>query len=1385
MKRKITFLLSALFALTLITQPVKVMGQERAITMGSGYTVINTVLTSVSNNDLVVWGTSNTSLGYEISSNKLACNSTSSNWIVFKVIEGTNGFYLQNTDDNKYVYSSAAKKIEFHATSKTLFTIVDKGSDHTNILYGANVSGNTTTNIGYYTYNNDASGIRPYASNAYTDAHLYKVIPPHTLNYSATNGSIAGVNSTTSATVNTGASLAYGTVVNLTATPNQGYEFVSWSDGGTNTLSNINGNHATFTMGEANVTITATFTQASSDPTITATPASLTDFSCVQNSGNASASQSFAVSGANLDANITVSIAANSDFEMSAQDGENWSSTTSITLNKDGNNAVAETNIYVRMKASTTYGDKSGSISITSTNATDKSVSLSGNVIQAKTINWHHGADGTSTATTNTYVGATLAEFPTAATVNGWTFIGWAASYTSGYPVTVTAPLTVTAGMGDFYAVYRHGNNVIYQLTTSTSDLSAGTRYMMGYYSSGYLLMTTNFGGTSAVSLDANNKYTYTTGTQWTLGGSNNAWTFTDANGKLLSSQSTTGNSASLKLETTATDYSYWSISYDDASPKHSKIQNNGNVSNNSKNLKVSYYNSTFNCFDNAVVYLFKEVTEYSKTPTIELCYVTYDANGATEGDVPTDGTGYNPSASVTILGNTGSLAKTGHTWSGWCLNEAGTGTVYGPTYTATYPIPANTTFYAKWNINSYTYTLNDSDEHVVAGLEVGGESYTASTIPYNTEVEVVVDTDDGYGYTISVKDGDDNDVTLTNNTFNMPASTVTITVTSRLLMKYVLVTSDNQLIAGKHYVIASGTSGNSVEGMGYQKSNNRDAVDVEFDNGKLVENDFLWDFVLGGDATNGWTFYDKYTDGEGFLRAPTSNNNYLTLNTTPANYAKWSISIASYSDGYKASVVAKSGNRKNMRYNSSSSLFACYEKSTDQSDIYLFVKDDDTDYEIYSASPITGTHALTSLFVKGKLTIKNNAVITVSGEVTNSTAKADSLIIEDGGQLITSSTGVKATIKKDIAQAANGQITNWYLISSPVGTVSTDVVAVNDINLYAYNEANLAWNGYLGSNGFENLVSGKGYLYRNSEEVTLSFTGTIATPGTVAGISLTCDNEDDKYAGFNLLGNPYSQKISSSCISLSDDAKFTGVYTLGTDGGWYPSVSADINPCEGFLVKVDKATTVTFGTPAKGTTYNNDYIQFTVANSQYEDVAYALFNKGNGLTKINHRNADIPMLYINQNDRDYAIANFSDNTKSFSLNFKAMTTGKYTLSYNTTGEYNYLHIIDRLTGADVDMLLEGEYSFIATPSDNTNRFIVRLEYMPNYSEGNAEIFAFQNGNEVLVSGSGELQIFDVTGRSVMTTTINGAESINLSTPGVYIFRLVGNEVKTQKIVVR
>ena len=74
---------------------------------------------------------------------------------------------------------------------------------------------------------------------------------------------------------------------------------------------------------------------------------------------------------------------------------------------------------------------------------------------------------------------------------------------------------------------------------------------------------------------------------------------------------------------------------------------------------------------------------------------VTYNANGATSGDVPTDATQYNPNASVTVKGNTGNLERTGCTFAGWNTKADGTGTSYAAD--ATFSISANTTLYAKW----------------------------------------------------------------------------------------------------------------------------------------------------------------------------------------------------------------------------------------------------------------------------------------------------------------------------------------------------------------------------------------------------------------------------------------------------------------------------------------------------------------------------------------------------------------------------------------------------------------------------------------------------------------------------------------------------------------
>ena len=429
---------------------------------------------------------------------------------------------------------------------------------------------------------------------------------------------------------------------------------------------------------------------------------------------------------------------------------------------------------------------------------------------------------------------------------------------------------------------------------------------------------------------------------------------------------------------------------------------------------------------------------------------------------------------------------------------------------------------------------------------------------------------------------------------------------------------------------------------------------------------------------------------------------------------------------------------------------------------------------------------------------IPNGRTLTINGTLVSATAA--NLVVEDGGQLIVNNAGVQATIKKAI-EVPTKTATNWYTIASPVAGISIGTPAqtgnvVNlknaEYDLYRYNETAMNWENHKNTAAhadFTTLEAGRGYLYRRDGAATLEYTGEVNGSASVT-YSVTKGASNTDIQGFNLIGNPYSHDIYKGKGGALDDTKLnTGYYRLNNDASWGAVIGygTAIKSGEGFLVQANTAGDITIYNNNNVATGNesksgNDYIQFNVANGEYSDVAYALFQEGLGLNKINHRNPDVPMIYINQNNEDFAIAMMKDDTKSFNLNFKPMTMGKYTLSYKAEGDFNYLHVIDRLTGEDVDMLLEGEYSFISAPGDNENRFIVRLGYMPNNEGTENEIFAYQNGSDVIVSGDGELQVFDVTGRMVATQRVNGVETINIPAQGVYIFKL--NE-KVQKIVVR
>lgn len=75
---------------------------------------------------------------------------------------------------------------------------------------------------------------------------------------------------------------------------------------------------------------------------------------------------------------------------------------------------------------------------------------------------------------------------------------------------------------------------------------------------------------------------------------------------------------------------------------------------------------------------------------------VTYNANGAASGSVPTDSTDYAAGSSVTVLANSGNLQKACGTFGGWNTKADGSGDSYAAG-SGSFSISADTVLYAQW----------------------------------------------------------------------------------------------------------------------------------------------------------------------------------------------------------------------------------------------------------------------------------------------------------------------------------------------------------------------------------------------------------------------------------------------------------------------------------------------------------------------------------------------------------------------------------------------------------------------------------------------------------------------------------------------------------------
>ena len=95
---------------------------------------------------------------------------------------------------------------------------------------------------------------------------------------------------------------------------------------------------------------------------------------------------------------------------------------------------------------------------------------------------------------------------------------------------------------------------------------------------------------------------------------------------------------------------------------------------------------------------------------------VTYADGGATDGDVPEDNNTYDEGDEVTVLGNTGSLEKTGYTFAGW--NDGSTDYDADDTFT----MPAeDVTLTAQWTEDTHTVSVASGAHGTVSPSSVSG----------------------------------------------------------------------------------------------------------------------------------------------------------------------------------------------------------------------------------------------------------------------------------------------------------------------------------------------------------------------------------------------------------------------------------------------------------------------------------------------------------------------------------------------------------------------------------------------------------------------------------------------------------------------------------------
>lgn len=484
-------------------------------------------------------------------------------------------------------------------------------------------------------------------------------------------------------------------------------------------------------------------------------------------------------------------------------------------------------------------------------------------------------------------------------------------------------------------------------------------------------------------------------------------------------------------------------------------------------------------------------------------------------------------------------------------------------------------------------------------------------------------------------------------------------------------------------------------------------------------------------------------------------------------------------------------------------------------------------------------SHAVNDLTINENLTIKNNASLTVNGNLDQgANIQVESFVTGNGSFILKGNqTNVNPA---DLIYLRYVSGNTWHLFSSPATDINIDVFAAatalaegqNDnrgIGFYN-NNANPKWSYYQnGANDTGNFIDGKGYSIQTSGNAFLNFTGKLKTTD-LSNYPIT-----ENLNGWNLVGNPYPAFINANTNADANenlltqnsaqlDPEFANIYLWNPTTEGYEPVGNGLGaryiaPGQAFFVKSKNGggsininkTMLTHQTGnlfLKGnqtqkivlkiddeTSISETTIAFKEGMTKGLDITYdaAVFSgESKNLsiyTNLLEKNNDVPFAI-------QFLPELENNDFMIPLGISQKQNSEITLSLKETSlsSDTKIYLEDKLEHKFIEFSNHSNYKFYPQKKDSeTGRFFLHFQQkslaINNATTSKIQIYKSDESTiTILGIPYGILNIYDISGKIIIKNCKINSEKedikIDQLSKGVYIINIkMENQFITKKII--